>query len=291
MPATMQIDQAGLPAGTPGFSRSDGLDTGALVTLTSTGGGSTHDFELLAVPSADGTSVASLAQTGPTTWTFSPDALVYGSWRIRLVVDAGLATESEQIRTFGVRTPTLSLRIPAWNEIASALASLANLSGMVQQSETNEPSAAFPAGDPRGWFPGLEEALLALDAVVAGVAADHIESAPGLYSCPPAVIVGDAVYLTGPNAVDQAFAAGIATCSNVLGIVTAIPAPGFCTVVYAGEVGAPVGVAGGPWYVSDVVPGALTLVQPVIPLTVVQPMGAARAPGALILNVGPNFIN
>ena len=40
MPAQILIDQAGLPAGTPGESRSDGLSTGAQVTLTSNARGS-----------------------------------------------------------------------------------------------------------------------------------------------------------------------------------------------------------------------------------------------------------
>ena len=37
MPAQMRIDQAGLPLGAAGFARTDGLDTGALVTLTNVG--------------------------------------------------------------------------------------------------------------------------------------------------------------------------------------------------------------------------------------------------------------
>ena len=39
MAAQLQIDQVGLPTGTPGVSRTDGRDNGAVVTLTNTGAG------------------------------------------------------------------------------------------------------------------------------------------------------------------------------------------------------------------------------------------------------------
>ncbi len=159
--ATMKIDQAGLPAGAAGFARTDGLDTGALVTLTSTGAGSTHTFRLLWIPPTDTTAIGSLAQTGPTVWTFSPDvgALAWGSYRIELIVDEGLPTESRQIRIFGVRTSS-GLLIPAANEIADPNASLENVGAtQIAASENNEPFGVFAGGSAWGWWKALEEVI------------------------------------------------------------------------------------------------------------------------------------
>jgi hypothetical protein len=174
MPATMQIDQAGLPAGVPGFARSDGLDTGALVTVTNTGGGSTTLVQLLDVPDGAAGAEATLAQTGPNTWTFSPTVGVpatgvgYGSYRIELIVDAGLPTESRQIRWFGIRLPSSGLLIPAWNGRSNARASRVALTGAVDASEFNEPSTMYPLGEPRGWGLPLRELFLAAEGVAGG---------------------------------------------------------------------------------------------------------------------------
>lgn len=164
MPAQMRIDQATLGAGTPGVSRTDGLDDGSLVTLTSLGGGTTHRFELLDFPDGDTTAEASLAPTGPTVWTFTPTALVWGTYRIRLITDEGLPTESRQTRILGVRLPNSGLLIPAWNEIADPNGSRINETAtVVAASENNEPSAEFAGGEPRGWYPALRALFLAVD--------------------------------------------------------------------------------------------------------------------------------
>lgn len=164
MPAIMTIDQVGLPAGQPGFSRTDGLDTGALVTVESVGGGTTSLVNLLWVPPADTTAVASLTQTGPTTWQFLPDAGTYGSYRIELVTDEGLPTESRQIRIFGVRTPVLGLLIPAANEIADNEATLLNNTlATIDRSEQNEPFGPFATGSSWGWWLALSELILAVE--------------------------------------------------------------------------------------------------------------------------------
>lgn len=170
MPATLKIDQAGLPAGTPGFARTDGLDTGALVTLTSTGGGFTHAFRLLWVPPADVNAVASLTQTSPTTATFSPTAAVYGSYRIELVVDEGLASESREIKVFAIRTPNLSLLIPSANEVANPAASLLNDTAQtIASCDQNEAFGPFTSGSSWGWYRALDEALTALDGAASSV--------------------------------------------------------------------------------------------------------------------------
>lgn len=168
MAAIIKIDQAGLPAGVAGKSRSDGLATGALVTIASMGAGAVHALELLWVPDDDATVVASLVQTSPTTWTFAPQALRYGTYRLRLTVDG-----VSNVRTYSIRTPKRGLRIPALNEVASKLASLpqaalsaAALAALRQSSEFNEDtpgSVPFAAGNYGGWYSALRELFLAAD--------------------------------------------------------------------------------------------------------------------------------
>lgn len=169
MPAQMRIDQTGLPAGQPGIARTDGLDTGALVTLTSLGGGSTHRFRLLWVPPEDLTAVPTLAAAGPTSWTFSPQAGCYGSYRVELIVDEGLPTEARQVRIFGVRLPGQGLLIPAANEAADPTATLLNDgASVIARSENNEPFPPFsPQGSAFGWWKALRDVIVAADAVAA----------------------------------------------------------------------------------------------------------------------------
>lgn len=182
MPATMTIDQAGLPAGAAGKARTDGLATGALVTLTSVGGGTTHRFELLWAPLAANPAPV-VTQTGPTTWQFTPPAAVYGTYRIRLIVDEGLSTEDSQIRIFGIRTPSKLLRLPALNEIASASASLENDGAdQVDASEDNEDvPGRFAAGNYGGWYRELDTAFAAIEAGGggSGVARAYLTGASG----------------------------------------------------------------------------------------------------------------
>jgi hypothetical protein len=189
MPAQMQFDQVGLvPAGAPGEARTDGLsaDVGggvaAEVTLTSTGGGTTHRFLFLWVPIGDTNSQATLAQQASTVWTFTPDAHGYGSFRVELIVDEGLPTESRSIRIFGVRTPS-GILIPALNEVADPRASLVeNGADEIAASENNEPTTEFPGGSYAGWQVAMRRALLtaegrvhaAVDAAVLGAVAVNV---------------------------------------------------------------------------------------------------------------------
>lgn len=165
MPAAITIDQAGLPAGVSGQARTDGLSTGALVTLTSSGIATTHRFEFLWVPLDDTTAVASLVATGsPNVWTFTPSGR--GSYRVRLVADDGLPSEDEQIRIFGIRLSNGTL-VPALNEQADPRSSLLSPGpARIAASENNEPVAGtvLSAGSYAGWHPALREALIASDA-------------------------------------------------------------------------------------------------------------------------------
>ena len=163
----MTINQAGLiPAGTPGQSRTDGMDTGALVTLTSTGQGSTHEFELDWVPVGDTTAVPSLAPISATAWTYTPTLNKYGTYRIRLVVDRLLPTRVEEVRLFAVRTSLKALRIPALNEFADPGANLVStvppidLARYTKSSEDNAvdyPDAQLNAYPYAGWYRALLE--------------------------------------------------------------------------------------------------------------------------------------
>ena len=165
MSAQIVIDQAGLPAGTPGIARTDGLLGGQLVTLTSLSGGLTVKFRLLWVPPGDTTAVASLVSTGPSTWTFSPTALIWGSYRIELIVDEGLPTEERQIRVFGIRSPAQSLLVPAANERADAATTLVNVNAAaIARSENNEPFGPFITGSAWGWWQALSELIAAVEA-------------------------------------------------------------------------------------------------------------------------------
>jgi hypothetical protein len=123
MSAQLQIDQDGLAPGEPGRSRTDGLATGALATLTNTGTGATTNFRLLWAPPGDTTAVPSLGATDdPKVWTFAPTSDKWGSYLVELIEDAGLVTERRERRSLGVRTPS-GLLIPALNERGDSRAS------------------------------------------------------------------------------------------------------------------------------------------------------------------------
>lgn len=291
MPASMRIDQAGLPVGTPGKARTDGLDTGALVTLSSLGGGTTHSFRLLWVPPEDTTAEASLIQTGPTTWTFSPTAGVWGSYRIELVVDEGTPSESRQRRIFGVRLPLSGQLIPAANESADARATLLNDGGAtIDRSENNEPFGPFAAGSSWGWWKAWRDLYVFVEGLVVGASSPFIASTPGDYTVPVGVAVGDVVYSTGANAAAQADQAGIATARGVLGVVTAKPTPGTATVLYAGEASVFAGLTPGATYYLGAA-GAITTVAPVASGTVVRRVGVARNATTLVVGLGEPVIN
>jgi hypothetical protein len=167
--AEFRIDQTGLPAGVNGRARSDGLASGAVVTLTATNlGAVTATFVLLWVPVGDTTAVATLAVTGnPLVWTFTPTPNRPGTYRIQLTTDVSLPSESSPIkRVFRVRTPN-GLSVPALNEVADPQASLVNLGpAVVDASEDNEYVAGGPGTlgtfDYSGWFRSWHEVVSAV---------------------------------------------------------------------------------------------------------------------------------
>lgn len=172
MPGQLKIDQVGLPAGVAGVSRTDGLATGALVTITIVGSEGVNEVVLLWGPPDDTTAEASLAVTGdPAVWTFSPTPGTYGTYLIRLLED-GLEVDE---RVFGVRTPNKGLLIPALNERASKTASWANDGAdQVRISRNNAEDfdeAALNNHRYAGWWRSQHELYRVVDALVSGATA------------------------------------------------------------------------------------------------------------------------
>lgn len=136
---------------------------------TSLGSGLTHRVALLAVPDGDVSALSSLVQVSPTSWEFTPSASVYGTYRVELIVDENLPTEARTVHTFAIRTPAAGLRIPAYNERSDPNASAIDYGGArVAASETNEPSPAYPLGEPFGWWRSLVETMRRVEALTAG---------------------------------------------------------------------------------------------------------------------------
>lgn len=171
----MRIDQVGLAAGTIGRARTDGLATGAKVTLTNTGSGSTTEYNLFWVPPGDTTAVSSLAQDGGDhrVWSFDPTASRFGSYRIEMIEDKGLETEIREVRIFGIRLPVTGILIPALNELADPSASLLkNGSAQIDASENNATDFAGVLAPLTyaGWFRAIQELYMALEGGIGGSA-------------------------------------------------------------------------------------------------------------------------
>lgn len=173
MTARIKISQAGLSAGVAGQSRTDGLATGALVTLEDVSGTGLSTFHLLWGPPEDTTAEASLAATGdPDIWTFSPTAAAYGSYEVELRV-SGVPVER---RIFGVRTPANHLLIPALNERASRHAGWANDGAdqidLCEQNANDFPLTVLNSFRYAGWWRSLYELYKVVEAGTGGIA-DH----------------------------------------------------------------------------------------------------------------------
>lgn len=194
-----RIDQAGLPTGTAGLSRTDGLLTGAVVTLTNVSGGTT-DFELPWVPPGDTTAMASLAPTGPgsAVWTFAPTPNRPGTYLIDCIRNKGTPSEVRERRVFRVRTANRDLIIPALNEYADPAASLYNNGpSVVASSNDNATDYAAPLTNfaYAGWYRALHEVILAVDGIAGGgvstiVDADSNGLAPMTGAAAPGSVLG-----------------------------------------------------------------------------------------------------
>jgi hypothetical protein len=197
MTARIKISQAGLSAGVAGRSRTDGLATGALVTLEDVSGTGSSTFHLLWAPPEDTTSVSSLAVTGdPDIWTFSPTAATYGSWQIELR-DNGIPIER---RILGVRTPANQLLIPALNERASRHASLLNAGAdqidLCEQNANDFPLAVLNNRRYAGWWRSLYELYRVVEFGIGSIA-DHALALIKLVTIPAKSILANPTNATG----------------------------------------------------------------------------------------------
>jgi hypothetical protein len=175
MASQLRIDQEGLTDGVAGTSRTDGLATGALITLINTGSGSTTAFRLLWTPPGDTTAAASLVPSeDPKIWTFEPTPAKYGTYLIELIEDEGLVTELIERRAFVVRTPGLGLVIPALNERGDPKASLV-ISGNEQIEAADNNAVDYSDADLgalpyAAWWRSIHELILTVDTSGAGEA-------------------------------------------------------------------------------------------------------------------------
>ena len=112
MAASIKFDQAGIPAGVGGKARDDGLDTGVKVFVRNDSGNPCI-CEFWWKPPDDG--AAALSQNSPSEWEFTPTALRYGEYIVSMTEDAGTASETIQIKAFGIRLATSQLLIPGLN--------------------------------------------------------------------------------------------------------------------------------------------------------------------------------
>lgn len=193
MAAQFKFDQAGLGAGAAGFSRTDGLITGALVTITRTAGGDPASCYLRYVPPEDDVAVGSLAHPTADTWTFTPKAGVWGKYLIELVTDEGTAQESRLRLTFGIRSPVAGLLRLAANETADRSAHLQNITAdLIARSNSNEPHGPYGGGDPFGWLRDIDELIAYVETISAGGGTAK--------ALAPRIVVGNAV--AGDNLAD-----------------------------------------------------------------------------------------
>lgn len=185
---TIKIDQEGLSEGSPGRSRTDGLATGARVTLTNTEPGTATRFNLPWAPPGDTTALSSLVATeDPNVWTFDPTPDVYGSYLIELIVDEGLVTETRTSRILAVRTPRHRLVIPALNERGDSRATLQNQTDS-DNNAIDYIDATLNAVPQAAWWRALHELFMVVDSSVALSA----EQGPGPEDAGKVVVVNEA---------------------------------------------------------------------------------------------------
>jgi hypothetical protein len=150
--------QTGIGAGTSDRSRSDGLASGATVSISAD---ISSSVKMLWRPDEDTTSTINVL--GPTSWNFSPPAGVYGTYLFEIVDSISTVR-----RTFSIRTKNRGLRIPALNESANSSGSLIyNGGAFIAASDFNENSGSgpFSAGNFGGWYSSLRELFVTVDGI------------------------------------------------------------------------------------------------------------------------------
>lgn len=204
MSARIKIDQVGLPAGVAGLARTDGLQTGDIVTLTDVSGTGNSTFHLLWGPPDDPVAEASLAPTGdPNVWTFEPNSGSEGSYLIELRENG----DPVERRVFGIRTAANGLLIPAFNERASRHAGWNNDGAAQAELSDNNAidyaEASLNVTPYAGWWRSIAELYRVVEAGTGGIA-DHSLPLAKLDLAPskavianPLAVAGDAQYLVG----------------------------------------------------------------------------------------------
>lgn len=104
------------------------------------------------------------------------------------------------------------------------------------------------------------------------------------YSCPVTVAVRDAVYLSAADTVDKADADDAAK-QPAIGIVVAKPSATQAIVLSDGEVAGFSGLTTGATQYLSTTPGVLTEIPPTAPGSMAQPIGFARNPTTLVINL------
>ena len=108
-------------------------------------------------------------------------------------------------------------------------------------------------------------------------------------TCPSDVAVGDAVYFTGPSAVDLADALSVST-APAIGLVFSKPTTTTCIVMLEGEFTGLSGIVTDATYYLDDTAGDVTTTPPSAPGEVVQPLAVGKNTTTLILTPNRNYV-
>lgn len=210
MAAQIIFDQVGLGAGVAGKSRSDGLANGAIVTVTNASGNPCR-VEWWWYPPDDTAVAATLVQNGPDEWQFDPTAARYGEYAVRMIEDEGLETETEDIKSFGIRLPTSNLLIPAFNSRGDYSVNRSSTTGEKNAaaaiSFNNEPLPDDAAVNWANWWQSMNELFKYVESIspVVAVGIDPKESVRAVATSNVAALTGLAVTVDGValNTVDM----------------------------------------------------------------------------------------
>jgi hypothetical protein len=111
-----------------------------------------------------------------------------------------------------------------------------------------------------------------------GTGGGPVPPAGDLYDCPATVAIGDAVYVSGADTVDKAFAGVPGQTEDAIGVVASKPTGTTCRVVSSGAVGGYAGLATGQrYFLSDTAAGGITNAAPAGAGEKVQQIGIASS--------------
>lgn len=111
----------------------------------------------------------------------------------------------------------------------------------------------------------------------------------GVFSCPPSITDGYAVFLTLPDIISLADANDPAN-RPAIGIVLNKPNATTAEVQFYGEMDGFTGLGPGVTYFLSETPGQITEIAPVTPGSIVQKIGVAKNANTLVIMVDRDFI-